>query len=178
MPLKTHSSLLAMLGDGFPYKRPAKSMITYPCNPFLCIQAIALSSREADQNVDRTHRGRVTHICMKNRVLINTKMLSYQCRRSHSGDETILRPSYLQNEIPHTDKAVYIASKPRLSLDQIMVCRIFRCLVIIWSNAGLLFIRPLRTNLSEIWIKTSTIVIQENISCNIACILLPLPEYA
>ena len=35
---------------------------------------------------------------------INIKMLSYQYRKSHCGDKTILRPSYLHNEISYTDK--------------------------------------------------------------------------
>ena len=35
---------------------------------------------------------------------INIKMSSYQCRKSHCGDKTILRPSYLHNGISYTDK--------------------------------------------------------------------------
>ena len=34
----------------------------------------------------------------------NIKMTSYQYRKSHCGDKTILRPSYLQNGISYTDK--------------------------------------------------------------------------
>ena len=36
--------------------------------------------------------------------LINIKMSSYQYRKSHCGDKTILRPSYLHNGISYTDK--------------------------------------------------------------------------
>ena len=35
---------------------------------------------------------------------INIKMSSYQYRKSHCGDKTILRPSYLHNGISYTDK--------------------------------------------------------------------------
>ena len=34
----------------------------------------------------------------------NIKMSSYQYRKSHCGDKTILRPSYLHNEISYTGK--------------------------------------------------------------------------
>ena len=34
----------------------------------------------------------------------NKKMLSYQYRKSHCGDKTILRPSYLHNGISYTGK--------------------------------------------------------------------------
>ena len=34
----------------------------------------------------------------------NIKMISYQYRKSHCGDKTILRPSYLHNEISYTGK--------------------------------------------------------------------------
>ena len=34
----------------------------------------------------------------------NIKMSSYQCRKSHCGDKTILRPSYLHNGISYTSK--------------------------------------------------------------------------
>ena len=34
----------------------------------------------------------------------NIKMTSYQYRKSHCGDKTILRPSYLRNGISYTDK--------------------------------------------------------------------------
>ena len=35
---------------------------------------------------------------------INIKMSSYQYRKSHCGDKTILRPSYLHNGISYTGK--------------------------------------------------------------------------
>ena len=37
---------------------------------------------------------------------INIKMTSYQYRKSHCGDKTILGPSYLHNGISHTGKTV------------------------------------------------------------------------
>ena len=36
--------------------------------------------------------------------LFNIKMSSYRYRKSHCGDKTILRPSYLHNEISYTGK--------------------------------------------------------------------------
>ena len=42
------------------------------------------------------------------------KMASYQCRKSHCGDKTVVRPSYLHNGISYTGKmAFYIESGPR-----------------------------------------------------------------
>ena len=47
----------------------------------------------------------------------NIKMTSYQFRKSHCGDKTILRPSYLHNGISFTGKMtyIYIESGPRSS---------------------------------------------------------------
>ena len=36
--------------------------------------------------------------------LFNIKMLSYQCRKSHCRDKTVIRLSYLHNEISYTGK--------------------------------------------------------------------------
>ena len=41
---------------------------------------------------------------LSNRGWFNIKMPSYQNRKSHCGDKTILRPSYLHNEISYTGK--------------------------------------------------------------------------
>ena len=41
---------------------------------------------------------------MRSGSWFNIKMTSYQYRKSHSGDETILRPSYLHNGISYTGK--------------------------------------------------------------------------
>ena len=38
----------------------------------------------------------------------NIKMPSYQYRKSHCGDKTILRPSYLHNGISYTGKMTYL----------------------------------------------------------------------
>ena len=43
----------------------------------------------------------------------NIQMSSYQCRKSHCGDKTILRPSYLHNGISYTGKLhLYILPGP------------------------------------------------------------------
>ena len=43
------------------------------------------------------------HLCFPG-GWFNKKMLSYQYRKSHCGDKTILRPSYLHNGISYTGK--------------------------------------------------------------------------
>ena len=43
---------------------------------------------------------------------INIKMPSYQYRKSHCGDMTILRPSYLHNGISYTDKTFILNQGP------------------------------------------------------------------
>ena len=43
-------------------------------------------------------------IMLTARGWINIKITSYQYRKSHCGDKTILRPSYLHNGISYTDK--------------------------------------------------------------------------
>ena len=43
-----------------------------------------------------------SHICMGPGPWCNIKMTSYQYRKSHCGDKTILRPSYLHNGISYT----------------------------------------------------------------------------
>ena len=40
--------------------------------------------------------------------LLNIKMPSYQYRKSHCGDKTILRPSYLHNGISYTGKMTFL----------------------------------------------------------------------
>ena len=50
--------------------------------------------------------GRVDIVRKRNisRLWFNIKMKSYQYRKSHCGDKTILRPSYLHNGISYTGK--------------------------------------------------------------------------
>ena len=43
-------------------------------------------------------------LCAEARSWFNVKMPSYHYRKSHCGDKTILRPSYLYNGISHTGK--------------------------------------------------------------------------
>ena len=45
-------------------------------------------------------------VCLYPGPWFNIKMLSYQYRKSHCGDKTILRPSYLHNGISYTGKMV------------------------------------------------------------------------
>ena len=54
----------------------------------------------------------------------NVKMTSYQYRKSHCGDKTILRPSYLHNGISYTDKM----SSLYWIRDQLIPCTCFRSL--------------------------------------------------
>ena len=46
----------------------------------------------------------LSYIQKRTRALIQYKMTSYQYRKSHCGDKTILRPSYLHNGISYTGK--------------------------------------------------------------------------
>ena len=46
------------------------------------------------------------NLFLKLRALIQYKMSSYQYRKSHYGDKTILRPSYLHNGISYTGKMI------------------------------------------------------------------------
>ena len=48
------------------------------------------------------------HVCWWPRGWINIKMSSNQYRKSHCGDKTILRPSYLHNGISYTDKTTFL----------------------------------------------------------------------
>ena len=45
-------------------------------------------------------------LCLRSGPWFNIKMSSYQYRKSHCGDKTILRPSYLHNRISYTGKMV------------------------------------------------------------------------
>ena len=109
----------------------------------------------------------------------NIKMSSYLCRKSHCGDKSILRPSYLHNGISYTGKTTYLYWIGALSSFQHgqihsslrpgdAYMHIFskltntdsgnsllpgRCQAIIWTNAGILLIQTLGTNFSEILIK-------------------------
>ena len=55
---------------------------------------------------------------------INIKMSSYQYRKSHCGDKTILRPSYLHNGISYTDKmtSLYWIRDLDVKLDVVSLC--------------------------------------------------------
>ena len=56
-----------------------------------------------------SHGRHVVHLPYKKETSgpwFNVKMLSYQFRKSHCGDKTILRPSYLHNGISYTGKMI------------------------------------------------------------------------
>ena len=52
----------------------------------------------------------------------NIKMSSYQYRKSHCGDKTILRPSYLHNGITYTGKTSLYWIRPLKSLKHVQFC--------------------------------------------------------
>ena len=56
---------------------------------------------------DRTHQTKFVYdkyVMMQPGPLFNIKMSSYQYRKSHCGDKTVVRSSYLHNGISYTDK--------------------------------------------------------------------------
>ena len=48
------------------------------------------------------------NFCTEPGLWFNIKMSSYQYRKSHCGDKTILRPSYLHNGISYTGKMIFL----------------------------------------------------------------------
>ena len=104
-------------------------------------------------------------------------MLSYQNRKSHCGDETVIKLSDLHYGISFTGKTVILIYwigtqiSPSLThwgwVTHICVSKLTttgsdnglspdRRQAIIWTNAGLLLIGPLGTNFSEILIQILT----------------------
>ena len=63
----------------------------------------------------------------------NKKMSSYQYMKSHCGDKTILRPSYLHHGISHTGKIYWIGAQMSLTLVNLLrhtsvwSCAAFEC---------------------------------------------------
>ena len=106
-----------------------------------------------------THWGRVTQICVSKLNIIgwdnglspgpwfNIKMSSYQYRKSHCGDKTVVRSSYLHNGISYTGKMTSLYW--------------FSPQVIIWTKAGLLLIWLLGTNFSEMLIEIDTFSLEK-----------------
>ena len=74
-------------------------------------------------------------------------MSSYQYRKSHCGDKTVLRSSYLHNGISYTGK---MTSSYWFSPQ-----------VIIWTKAGILLIWLLGTNFSEMLIEIDTLSLKK-----------------
>ena len=98
----------------------------------------------------------------------NIKMSSYQYRKSHCGDKTILRPSYLHNGISYTGKmtslywiralVVYIPGTWS-SLVQVMACPLLA-----WTSVNRLPIGPVPGNeLHWHLSRSAIIIIQENV---------------
>ena len=81
-------------------------------------------------------------------------MTSYQYRKSHCGDKTILRPSYLHNGISYTGKTTSLywigAQVIIVSVNGLLFVG---CQAITCTNADLLSIWPLGVYLSETLIK-------------------------
>ena len=63
-------------------------------------------------------------------------MSCYQYRKSHCGDKTILRPSYLHNGISYTGKMIYLYW--------------IGAQVIIWTNDGLVLLLYVSLHLNEV----------------------------
>ena len=51
-------------------------------------------------------KGKIPEAILKTGPCFNIKMSSYQYRKSHCGDKTILRPSYLHKRISYTGKMI------------------------------------------------------------------------
>ena len=81
-------------------------------------------------------------------------MLSYQYRKSHCGDKTAVRSSYLHNGISYTGILVCVSKLTIISSDNGLSPG--RSQAIIWTSAGILIMRPLGTNFSEILIGNQT----------------------
>ena len=75
---------------------------------FIWLNLMPLSSEPMFQSAD--HYQGAESMPFRPGPRFNIKMSSYQCRKSHSGDETILRPSYLHNGISYTGKTTSLYS--------------------------------------------------------------------
>ena len=83
-------------------------------------------------------------------IRFNIKMSSYQYRKCHCGDKTVVKSSYLHNGISYTGKTTSLYWIR--ALDHCFAV----CQATIWTSAGILLIGPLGTNFSEILIKINT----------------------
>ena len=67
--------------------------------------------------------------CAETRGWFNIKMPSYQYRKSHCGDKTILRPSYLHNEISYNGKMTSLYwIRPQIILQKLGQYHVCWCL--------------------------------------------------
>ena len=66
------------------------------------------------------HSYAYTHISYHNLGADSIKKYTYQYRKSHCGDKTILRPSYLHNGITYTDKMTSLYWIRALGADSIL----------------------------------------------------------
>ena len=66
--------------------------------------AIAVTKAQHKYDMKSHQRQAISHIYNRPGPWFNIKMTSYQYRKSHRGDKTILRLSYLHNGISYTGK--------------------------------------------------------------------------
>ena len=75
---------------------------------FLIIEKIFPDGEEEDEEEEDTKVGRVLHsfdvVLSASGPRFNIKMSSYQYRKSHCGDKTVVKSSYLHNGISYTGK--------------------------------------------------------------------------
>ena len=103
-----------------------------------------------------SHIDSVSHWhCLHSGPRFNIKILSYQYRKSHCGDKTVVRSSYLHNGISYTGKMTsFYWIRALLIVSQLITwCIMQKVKSGIWTNAVILLIEPLGTKLSEIWIE-------------------------
>ena len=64
-----------------------------------------MTSFKMADDISRYRVGVLTHKDLeRHRALFNIKMISYQYRKSHCGDKTVVSSSYLHNGISYTGK--------------------------------------------------------------------------
>ena len=92
-------------------------------------------------------------------------MTSYQYRKSHYRDKTVLRPSpsYLHNGISYTDKTTSLYWIGALVLIHAIACSLFDAKPQLFpTQRGLLSIAPLGMTLIEVLMQKSNIFIETN----------------
>ena len=72
------------------------------------------------------------NVLMRPGPWFNIKKTSYQHRKSHCGDKTVVRSSYLHNGFSYTGKMTYLYWFSPLKLDHQLSCHWFKSPGIIW----------------------------------------------